>query len=168
MTVSKNYSKTWFGANARFESRWWSCFPSDFSSGAAFTLAYSSNNLSESINASLNKQISDRSKLNFPRACALLAEWKRSQMESLLLIRRLNVPSRSSNETLISHAMRYRFQKRLNDLVRNQRVSDREKIHKIMTYSQLLGEASRETKNITRNRHVYARWFENICKVSSN
>ena len=115
-----NYSKTWFGAQARFESRWWSCFPSDFSSGAAFTLAYSSNNLSESINASLNKQISDRSKLNFPRACALLAEWKRGQMESLLLIRRLNVPSRSSNRTLISHAMRYRFQKRLNDLVRNQ------------------------------------------------
>ena len=89
----------------------------------------------------------------------------RDQIESLVMIRRLNHPSRTSSETLIAHAIRFRFQKRLRDIVNDQRIGDQDKVKRIKMMSQLLGEATKEAKSIAKNRHRYQRWFQNIVRV---
>lgn len=124
----------------------------------------STNNLSESINRSLNAMFDSRAHTNFHQACQIIKNFKRAQIETVIIIRRLNLPSKSSTKTLVSHVLRYQAQKRLNDVIQNQRTTHSQKINTLIQYGIILGSAAKDTEDIIKSGQSYTRWYNDILQ----
>lgn len=103
-----------------------------------------------------------RAHTNFHQACHIIKNFKRSQIETVLIIRRLNLPSKSSTKTLVSHTLRYQAQKKLDEVIRDRRTSHSQKIQIILRYGIILGSATKDTADIIRSGPSYTRWFNKI------
>ena len=148
----------------RYETSCWSDVHVAQSVDEAIKVLNSSNNISESLNRSLNRLVTKRGKLTVAASVKALTQFKRINAERLLQLEKYNITGPENREASLATLVRLQCQLRLKTLLDENSHIDTTLLNSILGIMYDLSLAQVQAKKLVTSAETYAEFQLEFCR----